>query len=556
VQLRRTLTAIALTTAAAGLVPLLSAAPAQASPGGTIDFNDDGASDYAIGAPGENVNNRPDAGAVYVSYGTPSTNNAKPHVAPAPRLTQDSPGTRAGAEVGDEFGAAIETGNFNDDSYTDLVVGSPGEDIGTAADTGGITVFYGSASGLQAAGGFSQANLPGGANGSGDEFGFALASGDFDGVTGDDLAVGAPGKTVAASHDAGAAYAIYSGGVAVAGARPNAVTPGEGLNAANALTINQNVGNLPGSAEVNDGFGRALAGGQANGGGPDDLVIGVPGEDITVESTNHADTGELVLLLGQSDEGLDTSTPSAIDGTDLPTTDDNSNDITVKSLGTAIAIGAVQQGVVIGGAPDSTVDPGDDAQPGAGVIAEIPIVTGAFFPTNSELYDQNSQGFPGGSEAGDGFGASLAAGDWTGDEEDDYAIGIPGESLGSAENAGAVEIWNSDAPAQFLSQNSPPVPGVAEAGDLFGLAVSAGDFDDDGTIDLGVGVPGETPRSTPEGAGIVQLFPGNGSTGIPGTGSVARSAPQFGTPYHQDAAFGASLVIGHGGTSVTALGTR
>ncbi|MCH2106488.1 MAG: VCBS repeat-containing protein, partial [Planctomycetes bacterium] len=48
-------------------------------------------------------------------------------------------------------------------------------------------------------------------------------------------------------------------------------------------------------------------------------------------------------------------------------------------------------------------------------------------------------------------------------------------------------------------QNVSGVPGVSDATDRFGLAVSIGDFDADGRDDLVVGVPGDS---------IVQVFEG------------------------------------------------
>ena len=128
-------------------------------------FNDDDVMDLAVGAPGETVGGRPDAGAVSVFYGSagglPTTSQT---------LLQGNP------ELGDRFGTALVAGFFNADQG-DLAVGAPGEDVGAATDAGAVNVQYGSSTGLPGPGGqlFTQ-NSPGvgGTAESGDGFGSAL----------------------------------------------------------------------------------------------------------------------------------------------------------------------------------------------------------------------------------------------------------------------------------------------------------------------------------------------------------------------------------------------
>jgi hypothetical protein len=84
-------------------------------------------------------------------------------------------------------------------------------------------------------------------------------------------------------------------------------------------------------------------------------------------------------------------------------------------------------------------------------------------------------------EEGDEFGSSLAAGDFNNDGFDDLAAGAPFEAVGSAGGAGAVSVIPGSAGGltatggQLFTQNSPGVPGVAEAFDQFGgVAFNAG----------------------------------------------------------------------------------
>jgi hypothetical protein len=101
------------------------------------DFNGDGIDDLVVGVPGEDLGGAADAGVVDVIYGSESG------LADGTReqLTQAVP------EPGDGFGAAVATGDFNGDIFTDLAVGVPGENVGAIADAGAVEVFYGAGGG-------------------------------------------------------------------------------------------------------------------------------------------------------------------------------------------------------------------------------------------------------------------------------------------------------------------------------------------------------------------------------------------------------------------------
>jgi hypothetical protein len=80
----------------------------------------------------------------------------------------------------------------------------------------------------------------------------------------------------------------------------------------------------------------------------------------------------------------------------------------------------------------------------------------------------------------------------------DLAIGVPNEDVGTIADAGAVNVLYgtatglSGATFQVWTQNTLAIVGdVAEAFDMFGYALAAGDFNGDGFDDLAVGVVGE-----------------------------------------------------------------
>src|SRR4029450_12971863 len=126
--------------------------------------------------------------------------------------------------------------------------------------------------------------------------------------------------------------------------------------------------------------------------------------------------------------------------------------------------------------------------------------------------------------------------DFNGDGFDDLAIGVPGEGVGGAVLAGAVNILYGGAGGwagtnQLLTQGNP------EPVDLFGFAVAKGDFNADGFTDLAVGAPSEDVGAAgPRGGGNV--FYGSGG-GLPGPSQVRLQ----GNPENSDR-FGFALDAG------------
>src|SRR6056297_3054095 len=81
---------------------------------------------------------------------------------------------------------------------------------------------------------------------------------------------------------------------------------GQGLSADFSQFWHQGCEDIVASLEADDGFGKALAVGDFNGDGCDDLAIGVLGEDLTVEGENIENAGAVNVLYGsKSEEGSD-----------------------------------------------------------------------------------------------------------------------------------------------------------------------------------------------------------------------------------------------------------
>lgn len=250
---------------------------AQAAPAPGPDFNGDGYADLAVGVPGEDLGTTVDAGMVSVVYGSAtgltSTGN---------QLWQQDIGAVIGiSEAGDRFGRAVTAGDFNTDGYADLAVGVPGEDDGAGA----VNVLYGGPDGLGDRGNAFLRQAHGGVPGmheADDRFGWAVASGDVNGDGYADLAAGLPGEDLRSSVDAGAAIVLYGSG--------------SGISSQGAQMWHQASPNVAGEIEADDRFGSALAAGDFDGDGSDDLAIGVPGEDVN----GYVDAGVTNVLVGSA----------------------------------------------------------------------------------------------------------------------------------------------------------------------------------------------------------------------------------------------------------------
>ncbi len=384
--------------------------------GASSDFDGDGFSDAVVADPYADpvVSSTPvvDAGQLTVLYGNSSTLGG----GDVDTLVQGSGGVGNTASAGDRFGTTVAAADLDNDGYTDLLVGTPYEDISGQADSGLAQVIWGSSGGLgegKASTQLTQSSF-GRTAVAGDQLGYALDASNELSADSPMVAVGVPGGNVSGQNDAG-----WTGFFAA------------GLNDPRA--VDQDSAGIPGAAEVGDRFGEAITLGlMAGTSSRVDAAVGTPGEDLGSGTSQITNAGAFTII----------------------------NDL--------------YTGVVAG-----------------------------------QAYDQNSTNVPGTAENNDAFGQvmdSVRAGNTT-----HVAVGIPSEDIGSAADAGSVQLFSSTGttmtPGVGLTQDITNVADISEAGDQFGrrLVLAPPGLSDTKTR-LAVSAPYE---DLPAGAdaGLVQIFP-------------------------------------------------
>jgi hypothetical protein len=302
-----------------------------------------------------------------------------------------------GQNSNDQFGYALAAGDINGDNKAELLVGAPGK----SSNAGVVYLIPGSTLGpdLAHVEWIDQTDT-GGAVEAGDRFGSSIVVGDFDANSTLDFAIGAPAEVAGGFQ--GGAVSLHRGRAGVAGSSTFELSDG-------LFTRNEN------GAEL----GYALAAGDIDGDGREELVAGAPG--------SGSNNGIAEIFEKDSASWSNTQTITR----------------TATRFGYSLAVG------------DFISDDNDDIAVGSPDDASARGSVFAFRGTASTVaYSQTLAA----NEAGDRFGEALAIAN-VGVGKEDLLVGMPGEAFGSGPAEGRVAIYSgttntqvNTTPYRFLDQ--------------------------------------------------------------------------------------------------------
>jgi len=329
----------------------------------------------------------------------------------------------------------------------------------------------------------------------------ALAGGDFDGDGRDDIAVGVPNEDVNFVIDVGVVDVVY----------PR--DDGDFV----AQRLRRGAGGVPGTPANFDAFGRALAIGDFDADGFDDLAIGVPGKTIRLD----VHLGEVDVFYGG---------PSGLSAARLQI-------VTRAGLGSGAGGSDEEFGTVLESG-DFDGDGFDDlaiASPletlGGGIRIVRGTATGLDATTGALIVE------PGGPFFAEFFGARLRRGDFDGDGFTDLAAANFERSASGLLNVGVTYVFFGSpaglSPASFATLSQADFSGqVMHENAFFGLTLESGDFDGDGFDELAIAA------GASDGSGLVHVARGSASGPVPST-TISRT--DFGVPAAPNDSFGSAL---------------
>lgn len=439
------------------------------------DFDDDGIDDLALAESGSTR--------LRIALGTPwSVGTSIPGI------------TFLNSTVTTPFQSGVlASGDFDGDGRDEIAIGHPFVSVGGAAGAGMVYVLDRATNGtwsvqltIRAGGTFpgspvAQAHL-----------GNALASGDFDDDGYDDLAIGLRGQVVAGQSGAGAVMVVY--GTAA------------GLAAPGARLFDRSNDGLTFTPRADDRYGWAVAAGDFDNDGYDDLVVGVP----NATCPNGTDRGGGVVVLAGSSAGVITSATRIWRPGVLGIAGDCA---ATGGFGSALKVGEFESQIVT---PDDLAI-GAPTTPGGGAVH---VIYGSFGGLDAARNQRLTPPVRSGLDSSNArFGQVLTSARLAYECAfitcigHTLAIGAPFTDVDGVEAAGAVwlvmaRLGESSLDPATIRPILPKAPlriAGPHANEQFGAALAVGDFNDDNRADLAIGAYLYDEADAPD-AGAVQLL--------------------------------------------------
>ena len=414
------------------------------------DLDNDGVEDLAVGASFDDTGGT-DRGAVYVLFmntdGTVSSNQ---------KIADNTGGFNVTLADSDQFGISVAAvGDLDNDGVEDLAVGANLDDTG-GTDRGAVYVLFMNTDGTVKSN-QKIADNTGGFNVTltdSDQFGVSVAGvGDLDNDGVEDLAVGANLDDTGGT-DRGAVYVLL-------------------MNTNGTVKSNQKIADNTGGFNVtfagNDRFGTSVASlGDLDNDGVEDLAVGAIFDD-----TGGPNRGAMYVLFMNTD-GTVKSNQKIADNTggfNITLTDIDYFGFSAAGMGDLDGDGV--EDLAVGAARDDTGGGTD-----RGAVYVLLMNTDGTVKSNQKIAD-NTGGFNVTLTDFDRFGSGVAnVGDLDNDGVEDLAVGAHREDTGGTDRGAAYVL--------FLNQAD-----FAEAGNVAGVDLNAnvesvawGDYDGDGDQDL------------------------------------------------------------------------